>query len=121
MKILFLDDMKSRFDKFRMANIGRDIDWAETAEDAIRLLQQNSYDLISLDHDLIFAHYNRTTNCAHKDGLCGGVVAQFIAKRPRLFSHAKIHVHTLSYEAGQSMTSMLKGAYLNAHRRPFSL
>ena len=117
MRILFLDDMEERWDRFRQANIGQVIDWAETAEAAIMFLRENSYDLISLDHDLVFEHY--CTVCHHKDGLCGMIVAEFIASNPGPFCQSAINVHTFNESAGQQMIGKLRSAGLNAEYLPF--
>jgi hypothetical protein len=119
MRILFLDDAAERWRKFRMANIGRVIDWAESAEAAITLLGTNSYDLISLDHDLKIEHYNRTKECPHTDGFCGMTVVDHMCSRRRLFGGSNIHVHTLSESAGRDMVDRLRAAGLSAHYRPF--
>jgi len=118
MRILFLDDMEERWRRFRQANIGQVIDWAESAEAAIKFLHENSYDVISLDHDLEFEHYCSPV-CDHKDGLCGMTVAQFIAEHPAPFEKSTINVHTYNESAGQEMIGTLRAAGLKADYRPF--
>jgi hypothetical protein len=117
MRILFLDDMEERWHRFQQARLGQEIDWAETAEAAIRFLRENTYDLISLDHDLVFEHYFNV--CDHKDGLCGMIVAEFIAAHPGCFDRSTIDVHTFNELAGQQMISKLRSAGLNAEYLPF--
>ena len=54
MKVLFLDDMPVRFQKFEaiFKDECNEILHAETSKDAIGLLQNNKFDAIFLDHDL---------------------------------------------------------------------
>jgi CheY-like chemotaxis protein len=52
MKILVLDNEKARLKLFKQKLIGNVVDCAKTAAEAIELLKNNDYDLVSLDHDL---------------------------------------------------------------------
>ena len=54
MKIMFLDDDPNRHTQLMSALVGFDssVDWAQTAQEAIKFLSSNEYDIIYLDHDL---------------------------------------------------------------------
>jgi CheY-like chemotaxis protein len=52
MRILVLDDDEIRLDKFRQGLIGKVVDCVKTATEAIKLLQENVYNMLFLDHDL---------------------------------------------------------------------
>jgi CheY-like chemotaxis protein len=52
MRILFLDDDPTRIQKFKQAMIGHEVIAVETADDAIARLRAESFDAVSLDHDL---------------------------------------------------------------------
>jgi CheY-like chemotaxis protein len=69
MKILFLDDMKSRRDAFQQQSIGHNVDFATNADECVQLLKSNKYDLIYLDHDLEAEHYHQGRDTSpDKDG-----------------------------------------------------
>ena len=73
MKILFVDDMKSRRDEFLKNSIGHSVDFAKNASEAILFLEKNEYDVIYLDHDLEESHYQSNED-HHEDG-------RFIARK----------------------------------------
>lgn len=52
MKILFLDDDKSRRDTLMYKVSGDTIDWVTNFTDFVKHITENRYDLIMLDHDL---------------------------------------------------------------------
>lgn len=52
MRILFLDDDPLRTQNFKRAMIGHEVVAVETADDAIACLRSESFDAVSLDHDL---------------------------------------------------------------------
>jgi CheY-like chemotaxis protein len=52
MRILVLDDSSERLKIFRKNLIGHTVDCVKTAREAIDMLDTNSFDLVSLDHDL---------------------------------------------------------------------
>lgn len=56
--VLFMDDDPKRRQQFQeLFSEILEIDFAETADDAIQLLTQKSYDWASLDHDMCQQHY----------------------------------------------------------------
>lgn len=62
MRVLFLDDNENRHKIFQHVTKNKEIthiDWAQTAEDAIKYLSNNQkYDIICFDHDLGEEHEN---------------------------------------------------------------
>lgn len=106
MKILFLDDMKSRRDKFKQKSIGHKVDFAETAEDAISLLKTNTYDVIYLDHDLESEHYKTT----QETDLNGLYVAKHLLNM--IHNHNKIViVHSLNVVGRNNIKSVLQNKF----------
>jgi CheY-like chemotaxis protein len=86
-KILVLDDDNTRLDQFKKKLIGHIVDCVETAPEAIELLKNNLYDVVSLDHDL-----GQLINQPSGPGT-GYQVAQWLAenkdrKPPRIIIHS---------------------------------
>lgn len=102
MKILFLDDMKSRRDVFQQNAIGHSVDFAITAQEAIELLKKNEYDVIYLDHDLEESHYHSKK----EDDEDGAFVARHL--RDMKQHHGKIViVHSLNPDGRANIKSLL--------------
>lgn len=102
MRIMFLDDMKSRRDVFRQNAIGHSVDFAITAQQAIDLLGRHEYDAIYLDHDLEDDHYQSNED-HHEDG-------RFVARALREMKqhHGKIViVHSLNPDGRANIKSIL--------------
>lgn len=102
MRILFLDDMKSRRDAFRQNSIGCVVDFATTAQEAIDFLKKNEYDVIYLDHDLEEEHYQSNKD-DHEDG-------RFVARHLKDMTqhHGKIViVHSLNPSGRANIKSIL--------------
>lgn len=51
-RVLVLDDSKERIKTFKKLLIGFSVTYCSTAEEAIKQLHSNEFDLIFLDHDL---------------------------------------------------------------------
>jgi CheY-like chemotaxis protein len=102
MKILFLDDMKSRRDVFQKNAVGHSVDFAITAQEAIAFLKNNEYDVIYLDHDLEDSHYQSNED-HHEDG-------RFVANHLKDMTqhHGKIViVHSLNPIGRANIASIL--------------
>lgn len=102
MRILFLDDDSNRRRQFTKNSVGNDVDLAETAEQAIDFLSKNSYDLIFLDHDLDYAHYDGNYSKS-KSGLD---VAKFLKTCEHQFDKI-VFVHSLNSEGRKNIKSHL--------------
>jgi len=106
MRIIFLDDMKSRRDAFQKNAIGHTVDFAITAQEAIDLLKANEYDMIYLDHDLEEDHYNSNED-HHEDG-------RFVARalKKMVQHHGKIViVHSLNPDGRANIKSILNDVF----------
>jgi CheY-like chemotaxis protein len=102
MKIMFLDDMKSRRDVFQRSSTGHTVDFAVNANQAIDLLKANLYDMIYLDHDLEAEHYDHNKD-TDKDG-------SFVARalKEMIQHHGKIViVHSLNPAGRANIKSIL--------------
>lgn len=104
MRVLFLDDMEHRHDRFEE---WRPPDWdvwhVRTADEAKRLLLQKTFDLAFLDHDLAAEHY-----CGVEDEHTGYAVARAIAEmhgKPR----PVVIVHSWNTSGAERMRAKLAG------------
>jgi CheY-like chemotaxis protein len=103
MRIFFLDDSNERVKKFRKNSVGHNVDYAESAEQAIEMLKRNRYDLIYLDHDLAAEHYNGSYTTAKT----GYDVAKKLAEYEHLYG-AIVFAHTLNHSGALNILSVLK-------------
>lgn len=106
MRILFLDDMKTRRDAFKQNAIGFTVDFAKNAQEAITFLNKNEYDVIYLDHDLEEEHY-KSNEDHHEDG-------RFVARKMREMPqhHGKVVIiHSLNEDGRKNIESILKDLY----------
>lgn len=107
MKVLFLDDMKSRRDEFQKNSIGHVVHFATNAQECLDLLKNNEYDVIYLDHDLESEHYQSNED-HHEDGR---FVAKHMIDMPQ--HHGKVViVHSLNPDGRQNILSILKHNYI---------
>jgi CheY-like chemotaxis protein len=76
----------------------------ETAEQAIKMLEENSpYDLVSLDHDLGGEYF------APSDEVSGYAVAEHISKMPKDKLPKKVVIHSFNSNGAKNMENVLKG------------
>jgi len=62
MRILFLDDSMARWEIFKKNSSGHTVKWASFYNEAVRLVNdEDSFDLIYLDHDLADADFDAPT------------------------------------------------------------
>jgi CheY-like chemotaxis protein len=103
MKILVLDDSKTRLSQFKQKLIGHIVDCAETAKEAIELLEKNEYQQAFLDHDLNGKVHQPSGPCT------GYEVAKWISehgdKKP-----LRIVVHSFNIIGAQNMITLLPEA-----------
>ena len=104
MKILVLDDNKDRLKQFKQKLIGHVVECAETAREAIELLEKNEpFDQIFLDHDLSgFEHQPSGKNTGYE-------VAEWISKHnhKRPF---RIVIHSFNVQGAQNILTLLPEA-----------
>ena len=97
MKILFLDDDSARHVCFRKLHLDDDIRHVYEPWDAIEIMKHESFDLISLDHDLNFFEFT-----PYKTEITGTDVARWIADRvynnmPEAVNFKNTHFHVHSW------------------------
>ena len=116
MKILFLDDDHSRCGAFHWANKDtHDLTIVHTVDEAIRALQDGSWDIISLDHDLEPQHYE---NLEGKHDRSGMAVAEWIAENaPDIVG---IIIHSWNPWGAANMARVLVDAGFSCVRREFN-
>lgn len=100
MKILFLDDNHNRIDFAKNKWKDRDLSIAETAKEAIQLLKDIKFDIVSLDHDLGGKVYQQSGKGT------GYEVAQFISKMKN--PPPIVIVHSWNFSGAQNMLAELK-------------
>jgi CheY-like chemotaxis protein len=105
MKILFLDDDPIRTAKFMEKTVGHEVLTAETAQDAIALLDTHlDFDIASLDHDLggeVFCESNEVS---------GYAVAQAIDEMPVEDQPLCIIVHSFNPAGAERMANKIPAA-----------
>lgn len=129
MKILFLDDMQQRHDTFRRNHIGSDVLHAYTAEEANRSLDNQVWDVASLDHDLCEEHYLTMSEGQSEDVIPGhkayspgtgmDVVDHIVAMPPEKRPRAVI-VHSMNVVRSQEMVARLRDAGIRTAWMKFS-
>ncbi|MGI8467236.1 MAG: cyclic-phosphate processing receiver domain-containing protein [Pyrinomonadaceae bacterium] len=117
--VFLLDDDRRRHRWFTKRFKGDELAIAETVDEAKELLEENSYDAIFLDHDLLPHHYESND---HGDfANTGYAIAEFLDENKNLQRAATIIVHTRNSEGGIKMVEKLREAGRNAEYVPFPL
>jgi CheY-like chemotaxis protein len=115
MKILFLDDDSIRIRQARIDFVKDELSVAETAGQAIRMLEKNSpYDLASLDHDLGGNIY------CPSDEVSGFAVAEYISKMHKEKMPKQVVVHSFNHDGAANMMQVLQGI-VPVRKQPFNL
>jgi len=112
MKIFILEDSKERIAIFRSKLIGHELTIAETAADAIRLLDGNAYDIIFLDHDL-----GGEEMVGVRGKNTGSEVVRWM--KPNLTNYCPVIIHSLNAPAAQYMKQELEDVGVEVHCIPF--
>lgn len=104
--VFLLDDDKRRHRWFEKRFDGDDLYIAETVEEAKELLNENSYDAIFLDHDLLPHHYESNE---HDDfASTGYAIAEFLNENRHLQRASTIIVHTRNADAAIRMVEKIR-------------
>lgn len=106
MRIFFLDDDYGRYKVFCQNCIGHSLDYAQTADQALKMLAENEYDIIFLDHDLNEEHY-----VGDYTKMPTGFT---VAKQMRDFKHlhgTQVVVHSLNPAGRQNIKSAIKDCF----------
>lgn len=117
-KIFLLDDDRRRHRWFQKRFEGDELDIAETVADAKPFLQNNSYDAIFLDHDLLPHHYKSDE---HDDENTGYAIALWLSENTEFQSAATLIIHTRNSDAGIRMVECLRKKGRNVEYVPFPL
>ena len=117
MRVLFLDDMSSRWFAFYDRLKAPDVTLlrAKNAEEAITYLNEGDFDYVFLDHDLDPGAY--VGKPQEKTGMD---VVHFIVHHAHAFKGTKFIVHSLNEAARERMCASLIDAELNAEIVPFA-
>jgi CheY-like chemotaxis protein len=104
MKILFLDDDSIRIRQARIDFAKDELSVAETAEQAINLLEKYSpFDTVTLDHDLGGKIY------CPSDEMSGFAVAEYISKMHKEKLPKQVIVHSFNPDGAAKMTKVMHG------------
>lgn len=106
MRILILDDDESRLRQFRQILSGNEVTCVKTAKETIEKLSENeTYDVIFLDHDLggkVYAPSGEET---------GYEVAEWISENPNR-EPKQIIIHSFNNVGARNMKNLLPNAVL---------
>ncbi len=117
--IFLLDDDRRRHRWFAKRFDGDDLDIAETVEEAKEFLEENSYDAIFLDHDLLPEHYKSNE---HDDfARTGYAIAEWLNENKEVNRAATIIVHTRNADAAIKMVEKLRETGRQVEYVPFPM
>ena len=116
--VFLLDDDLRRHRWFEKRFPNDALDIAETVVEAKKMLAENVYDAIFLDHDLLPEHYNSSER---DDERTGFAIAAWLAENPKINPAAKILVHTRNADAAIRMIERLRENGRQAEYAPFTM
>lgn len=117
-RVFLLEDDRRRHRWFSNRFKGDHIDIAENVKTAREYLQENSYDVLFLDHDLRPEHYHSDTT---DDERTGYAIACWLAANPDLQRASTIMVHTRNADGAMRMVEELRQSGRTAEYVPFPL
>jgi CheY-like chemotaxis protein len=117
--VFLLDDDERRHRWFERRFDGDDLAIADNVEDAKQLLEQEAFDAIFLDHDLLPRHYE--TNDHDDYARTGYAIAEWLNARPDLQKAATIIVHTRNADAAIPMVQKLRESGRNVEYCAFPM
>jgi CheY-like chemotaxis protein len=117
-RVFLLDDDRRRHEWFATRFKGDFIDVAKNVKQAQQFLENNSYDVLFLDHDLHPEHYE---SCSTDDKRTGYAIASWLASNPELQRASTILVHTRNADGAMRMVEELRRAGRAAEYVPFPL
>ena len=117
-RVFLLDDDSRRHNWFAGRFKGDFIHVAKNVAQAQKLLSENSYDAIFLDHDLHPEHY---ASFDHDDERTGYAVAVWLASNPELQRGSTILVHTRNADGAMRMVEEMRRAGRSADYVPFPM
>lgn len=117
-RVFLLDDDKRRHRWFAARFKGDFIHVANNVTQAREFLENNSYDVLFLDHDLHPEHY---ASPSEDDERTGYAIAQWLAAKPELQRASTILVHTRNADGAIRMVEELRRSGRAAEYVPFPL
>ena len=114
MRILVLDDMEVRHDKFSRKFKDDKIDHAYTVDEALHYLNMRRYDLVCLDHDLAPEHY--VDGASNEPS--GFFVAVYISEMPVEHSPTQVIIHSWNPVGAERMYKQLQGLGMFVSQQP---
>ena len=117
-RVFLLDDDSRRHKWFAVRFKGDFIHVAKNVAQAQKLLSENSYDAIFLDHDLHPEHY---ASFDHDDERTGYAVAAWLASNPEVQRGSTILVHTRNADGAMRMVEEMRRAGRSAEYVPFPM
>jgi len=117
--VFLLDDDERRHRWFERRFDGDDLAIADNVEDAKQLLEQEAFDAIFLDHDLLPHHY--VSNDHDDYARTGYAIAEWLNDRPDLQKAATIIVHTRNADAAIPMVQKLRESGRNVEYCAFPM
>tara|TARA_Y100000310_G_scaffold328692_1_gene397231 strand:- start:2526 stop:2897 length:372 start_codon:yes stop_codon:yes gene_type:complete len=111
MNIFFLDDDKTRIEVF--SALCPDAIIAETAPEAISTIENKSWDICFLDHDLGGEQFVESG----REDTGAGVARWIVENKPKI---DLIIVHSYNPDGAENMRSLLSQAGYNVKKIPFS-
>jgi CheY-like chemotaxis protein len=118
-KVLLLDDDSRRHRWFIKRFKGDDLDLAENVQEAKEFLEENTYDAIFLDHDLLPHHYDSNDHGDEEN--TGYAIAEWLNERAELQRAATIIVHTRNADAAIPMVLKLRESGRNVEYCAFPM
>lgn len=122
MRVLIVEDDTERLNWFFNTLNTYKIDYTKFPEEAIKLLKQNEYDYIFLDHDLLEHHYkvidiqSASLVLDEETGYC---VAKWLAENLDNNNQAEIFVHSLNPDGSLRMVNIMEQR--NVKRVPYNI
>lgn len=116
MRVLFLDDDLRRWAAFQPSALTFEVVHAKTATEALSKLEDDDFDVVCLDHDLVEDYYQGPPHNEH-DHRCGCVVAEQLAEDAY---YGLVIVHSYNGDAAAKMVRVLRGAGVSALKVPFN-
>lgn len=117
--VMVLDDDERRHRWFKKRFAGDNLEIAETVEEAKKLLSDDNYDAIFLDHDLLPEHYE--TNDHDDYSQTGYAIAEWLNEKRELQRAATIIVHTRNADAAIPMVLKLRESGRNVEYCAFPM
>ena len=116
--IFVLDDDTRRHRWFVKRFNGDSVTIAENVEKAILCLQEDTFDAIFLDHDLLPDHYDSDK---FDDENTGYAIARWLSENRNMQGAATIIVHTRNSDGGMRMVEILRENKRNVEYVPFPM